>query len=85
MDRDALRAFAERHWSEAAALDRRYWAELYRREGLAATVAASQALWAHMRSIQPDWPDEQSRAADLAHHIQFKRLLERVAAAFPSR
>lgn len=85
MDRDALRAYVQRRWSDAAALDREHWAERYRREGPAATVAASQAVWVHMRSVRPDWPDERDRATDLAHHIRLKSLLERSAVAFPRR
>jgi hypothetical protein len=85
MDRNALRAFVERPWAEVARLDREYWAERHRREGPAATVAASQALWSHMRSVRPDWPDERERAEDLAHHLRLKGLLERAASAFSSR
>ena len=85
MDRDALRAFLERGWGEVAALDRQHWVELYRREGSAATVAASEALWAHMRSVRPDWPDERERADDLAHHVRLSKLLERAAGGFPAR
>jgi len=43
---------------------------------------ASQALWAHMRSIRPDWPTETDRSADLAHRVALKQAIDRTAGAF---
>lgn len=85
MDRDALREFAGRRWREAAALDRRYWAERHRREGAAATIGASEVLRAHMRRLRPDWPTAADRAADFSHHVELKKLLERAAGVFAAR
>jgi hypothetical protein len=85
MDRDALRAYAGRRWSAGADADRRYWAARHRSEGSAATVAAAEALWRHMRETRPDWPDARERASDLEHHVSLKRLLDRCAGVVPSR
>lgn len=78
-------AFVGRDWASMAALKRLHWAERFHAEGSQATVRASSALWEHVRRIKPDWPTERDRRADLAHHIEFKRLLDRTAHGFARR
>jgi hypothetical protein len=34
-----------------------------------------------MRQLRPDWPSEQERSADLAHHVELKRRLDAAAHA----
>jgi hypothetical protein len=34
-----------------------------------------------MRLLRPDWPSDEERRLDLAHHLELKRALERVAGA----
>ena len=85
MHNDALRAFANRDWAQIADRDRAHWAAEYRRNGHTPAVQASQALWQHMRSIRPEWPDASDRQRDIAHHIAQKRLLMRISSDQPPR
>jgi hypothetical protein len=78
---DDLRAYAHRPWSMAETLKQAHWARELSLNPLA-TFDASQALWIHMRQINPDWPTEAERQDDLAHHIALKRLIDRAAGAF---
>jgi len=73
---DDLRAYARRPWHVAAALKQEHWIRELARNPLA-TFEASQALWVHMRQINPGWPTEAERQEDLAHHIALKRALDR--------
>ena len=78
------RAYVERPWGGAEALKADYWAEEFARRGSAATVEASDALWHHMRQLHPDWPSDEERREDLAHHVALKRAIDRAAGAFVS-
>jgi hypothetical protein len=79
MEKDALREFANRDWALIVDLDRVHWATEYRRNGSASAHRAAQALWQHMRSIRPEWPDASDRKRDLDHHIAQKQLLMRIS------
>lgn len=81
MHDDHLRAYAERPWQAAEMLKREHWAREISRNPLA-TFEASQALWVHMRQINPDWPSEADRHDDLAHHVALKRAIDRAAGVF---
>jgi len=74
-----IREFVNRSRGEVAAAKREHWASLHRARGPAATVAASQALWQHMRRLRPDWPTARDRAVDLAHHLELKRKIDAAA------
>ena len=63
------------------ALTREHWAQELSRNALA-TFEASQALWVHMRQVNPDWPSEAERQEDLAHHVALKRAIDRAAGVF---
>ena len=76
-----LRAYARRPWHVRAAMKQEHWARELSSNPLA-TFEASQALWVHMRQINPDWPTEADRQEDLAHHIALKRAIDRAAGAF---
>ena len=78
---DDLRAYAHRPWSTAEALKQAYWARELSANPLA-TFEASQALWVHMRQVNPDWPSQTERQEDLAHHIALKRAIDRAAGVF---
>ena len=78
---DDLRAYAHRPWSRAEALKQAHRARELSHNPLA-TFEASQALWIHMRQINPDWPTEAERQEDLAHHIALKRMIDRAAGVF---
>jgi hypothetical protein len=79
IDAVSARAFVQRGWVELERLDREYWASRRRDEGSRATFGASSALLEHVRRLRPDWPGEAERAADLAHHLAWRRLLEKAA------
>lgn len=58
LDADAVHAFLRRDRSATEDLKRRHWAERFRAEGSAATLAASSALREHARRVRPDWPTD---------------------------
>ena len=76
-----MKAYATRPWLRMKAAKQRYWEEELRRRGPQAAFEAAQALWAHMRMLRPDWPSDEERRVDLAHHLELKRALERVSGA----
>jgi hypothetical protein len=82
VDPDHLRAYAQRAWQLLDALEHEHWARELGARGPGATLEASQALWAHMRRVRPDWPTEADRRADLAHHVALKQAIDRAAGAF---
>lgn len=84
MDPARAMAFAQRPWALIAALKEQHWACQFAERGWTATVSASQALWEHMRRVRPEWPSEEERREDLAHHLALKRALDRAAGAFRS-
>lgn len=85
MDRDAIRAWAERPWSDVAGAKRAWHARRFREAGAASGVALSRGLREHARRVRPDWPTARNRERDLAHHVELKRLLDRAAHAFAGR
>ena len=56
-----------------------FWAQEMRRLGPAGALAAGEALLLHVRSVDPDWPRESDRAADLAHHVELADKLARAS------
>ena len=84
MEPDHAKAYLERAWALTAALKQEHWAREFAERGPAATMAASQALWEHMRRLRPDWPSDEERRDDLAHHLTLKCALDRAAGAFRS-
>ena len=76
-----VRAYAHRPWPAAEALKQQHWARELASNPLA-TLEASQALWVHMRQINPEWPTEAERREDLAHHVALKRAIDRAAGVF---
>ena len=82
MDTENLRAYLERGWRDAEQLKREHWARERAERGPEVTLGASQALWHHMRLVNPAWPSEAERLDDLAHHIELKRAIDRAARVF---
>ena len=78
---DDLRAYAHRPWSTGEALKGEHWVRELSHNPLA-TFDASQALWVHMRQVNPHWPTEAERREDLAHHVALKRAIDRAAGVF---
>ena len=85
IDAVSARAFVRRGWAEIERLDREHWAGRHRDEGSRAIFRASSALLEHVRRLRPDWPGEAERAADLAHHLAWRRLLETAARGLARR
>jgi hypothetical protein len=82
MDPHDVRAYLERGWTVIEDLDREHWAREFAQRGPDAAMAAGEALREHVRSIRPDWPSDEERRADLAHHIELKLAIDRAAGAF---
>jgi hypothetical protein len=79
VDPEDLKAYARRAWGAAEALTEEHWAREAAERGPMTAFEASQALWAHMRAIRPDWPTPDDRREDVAHHVALKRLIDRAA------
>ncbi len=84
MNPEDLRAYAQRAWHAAEALEQEHWAREVAERGRLATFEASQVLWEHMRRLRPDWPSPEERREDLAHHVALKRAIDRAVGAFLS-
>jgi hypothetical protein len=84
VDREGLRAFAERDWEAVEASKGAYHARRHR-ENRDAAFALGQALWQHARRMRPERPDVRERDADLAHHVKVKQALERADHAVARR
>jgi hypothetical protein len=85
MDPRDVEAYSRRPWQRAAEAKQRHWEEEAGRRGPLATFEAAQALWLHMRTLRLDWPSDEERRVDLAHHLELERALDRVADARPAR
>ena len=78
------KGYVDRGWAAAEALKREYWAKEFPHCGSEATLEASHALCQHMRLRRPEWPSDEERRGDLAHHISLKRLIDRAVGTFVS-
>ncbi|MBK8256762.1 MAG: hypothetical protein IPK82_29335 [Polyangiaceae bacterium] len=85
VDAAAVRAFVERSRRPVEHQKQVYWAAQHREQSYQRTLAVSHALYEHVRRIRPDFPTERDRADDLAHHIAFKQLLDRISNALAVR
>ena len=80
-----IREFAGRRWDLVRDAKKAFWAE--RAQGMTATerMKLSSSMWAHARSVDPEFPSERLRAEDLRHHLQLAERLRRVAHVFARR
>jgi hypothetical protein len=62
-----------------------FWAADASARGPIAGLEASTAMWEHARSIDPSWPSDETRRADLDHHVQWAQMLRRLADVFTRR
>lgn len=85
MTRDDIRAFAGRDWFAVEELKRESRARRAREGDCLAGFRAGQALYVHARRIRPDFPNDELRAADLADHVEMKRLLDQASRAIAGR
>ena len=72
---DHLREYARRDWSFRASTKAIVPSPKTPDEAL----ALSQMLWEHMRSIDPSWPDDAQRQADLEHHQRLAQIMRRLS------
>lgn len=79
LTREALLAFRHRRWDLVRAAKEAYWAEETRTRGPVAGFAAGEAMWQHARALDPAWPSDASRQADLEHHVEMCARLRRIA------
>jgi hypothetical protein len=80
-----LLEFARRDRSHIEASKRAHWAAVFQENGWRVVWDAAQALMLHARTVQPGFPDDRSRAEDLAYHQTLRATLDRAAHAFPRR
>ena len=80
-----IQEFVHRDWQAVDASRRAHWAAVFQRQGWRVVWDAAQALLAHARSIQPTFPDNRARDADLAHHQALRAILDRATHAFTGR
>lgn len=71
---DQLRAYALRDWAGIARAKQRGTNV----EGPAEALALSQALWDHMRQIDPHWPTDAQRRDDFEHHVRLVQIGRRL-------
>jgi hypothetical protein len=79
LTRESLLAYRNRRWDLVQAAKEDFWANEARRGGAAAGLVASEALFEHMRSVDPSWPSPGERQADYEHHMSLVEKLRRVA------
>lgn len=73
-----IAAYARRDWRRVREAKKRAWAEDARCRSPESALELSSMLWAHMRTIDPSWPDAAQRQSDLAHHLERAARLRRV-------
>lgn len=77
-----LAAYVGRDWDRVRESKKTHWAAQARAEGPMAGLRVSEALWAHAKSVDPDWPSAASRKTDLEHHIHLASMMRRLAHVF---
>jgi hypothetical protein len=80
MRRQDIAAFARRDWAAVADAKSRYWARRKRTMDADQALAVGETLRQHARSLKPDWPDADERAADLSLHVRVSEALRAVSA-----
>jgi hypothetical protein len=76
-----IRAFADRDWRGAEELKERYWAARSRQLSPAEALRLGDELRQWAQAVRPDWPSDEERREDLAHHARLADLFRRVHAA----
>ena len=76
-----IRAFADRDWRAVEDLKERYWAARGRQLSPAEALRLGDELRQRAQAVRPDWPSEEDRREDLAHHARLAALFRRVHAA----
>ena len=74
-DPNHLREYAARPWEEIERVKRRAQAESVARMTPAERISSADLLRRHAQQINPDWPDENERNADIENHVRVSDLL----------
>lgn len=75
-----IRAFMARDWQGARDAKDDWWAERVGRLGPAEALRIADELRRQVLLQHPDWPDAESRADDLRHHVRLAELFVRADA-----
>jgi hypothetical protein len=75
-----IRAFVKRDWDRVRENKESYWAERIARLGAAEGLRAAEQLRLQMRSIDPAWPHDEDRQADLCFHADLSHRMRRAGA-----
>ncbi|MCI0670463.1 MAG: hypothetical protein L0Y64_08385 [Myxococcaceae bacterium] len=78
MRREDVEGFLGKGWERLEQLDAEHWRTQAERHGEEFLLAAADQLRLQMKAQWPDWPTEEERAEDLAHHIRLTAALARV-------
>ncbi len=70
----------DRPYEELEALEAEHWRRRKEALGLGEGLRIADELRAHALAVRPDWPSDEERAADLAHHARLAAELRRVGA-----
>jgi hypothetical protein len=74
-----IRQFVSRDWSAVRASKDAYWGERIAQLGPTEGLRIADELRRQMLAIDPGWPDEAHRQADLMSHVRVAALLRRAA------
>ena len=80
-----IREFARRRWDLVRAAKKEYWARQADEMTSTERMQLSSDMWAHARSVDPEFPSERQRAEDLRHHLELADKIGRVAHVFVGR
>ena len=81
----SIRAFAARDWSLPERVRLEQAAEEFRVEGPRRALERADGLRVHAWRVLPGSPTADARAADLAHHLRLRELLDRAARGLARR
>lgn len=79
MDAADLRGFARRDWELIAQSKEDFWLEQKAAMTPSESIAMAAELNLYVRSIKPDWPNDEERAADLAAHLRLAEIFLQAA------
>jgi len=76
-----IRELVARDWEAVRENKERYWGERIHRLGASEGLRIAEELRRQMLQRYPEWPDADTRAADLRFHISMAERLRRAGAA----
>ena len=81
MSTDGIREFISRDWAAARDNKDAYWAERIARLGPPEAFRIAKELRRQALALDPDWPGQQAREADLECHVRLTALSRRADSA----